>query len=67
MQLLIDEQRGRNIAVARGVEVVGNLRILAEAKRLGLTDRVEPLIEAMRATGYWIDEELLPSFFHEVN
>jgi hypothetical protein len=64
--LLIDEQRGRQSAIARGLAVVGSLRILAEAKRLGFIDRVRPLVDAMFSVGYWIDEELLPPFFREV-
>jgi predicted nucleic acid-binding protein len=66
-QLLIDEQRGRNIATARGVTVMGSLRILIEAKRRGLVDRAQPLLEAMLSVGYWIDEELLPPFFQEID
>ena len=65
-QLLIDEQRGRNMATARGVTVLGSLRILIEAKRCGLIDRAQPLLDAMLAAGYWIDEELLPPFFQEI-
>jgi predicted nucleic acid-binding protein len=65
-QLLIDEQRGRNMATARGVTVLGSLRILIEAKRRGLIDRAQPLFDAMLAAGYWIDEELLPPFFQEI-
>ena len=64
--LLIDEQRGRNMATARGVTVLGSLRILIEAKRRGLIDRAQPLLDAMLAAGYWIDEELLPPFFQEI-
>ena len=65
-QLLIDEQRGRNMAIARGVTVIGSLRILIEAKRRGLIDRAQPVLDAMLAAGYWIDEELLPPFFQEI-
>jgi predicted nucleic acid-binding protein len=65
-QLLIDEQRGRNMATARGVTGRGSLRILIEAKQRGLIDRAQPLLEAMLAAGYWIDEELLPPFFQEI-
>jgi uncharacterized protein len=65
-QLLIDEHRGRTIAITRGVEVFGNLRVLAEAKRLGLIERAKPVVDDMRAAGYWVDEDLLPQFFREV-
>ncbi len=56
-QLLIDEQRGRDIAIGRGLEVVGILRIFADAKQRGLIPAVRPLVEALRAIGYWMDEE----------
>ena len=56
-QLLIDEQRGRDIALARGCAVIGILRIFAEAKYRGLIPAVRPLVEALLAIGYWIDEE----------
>jgi predicted nucleic acid-binding protein len=65
-QLLIDERRGRKNAAEQGLEVFGSLRILAEAKRLGLTDRVKPIIEAMLGGGYWIDEELILPFLQEI-
>ena len=64
--LLIDEQRGRNMATARGVTVLGSLRILIEAKQRGLIDRAQPLLETMLAAGYWIDAELFPPFFQEI-
>lgn len=65
--LLIDEQRGRNMAIARGVTVLGSLRILIEAKRRGLIDRAQPVLDAMLAAGYWIDEELLLPFSQEID
>jgi predicted nucleic acid-binding protein len=65
-QLLIDERRGRKSAKERGLEILGSLRILAEAKRVGLVDPVKPLLDALLATGYWIDEELIPPFLQEI-
>jgi len=56
-QLLIDEQRGRDTATAQGVEVVGILRIFADAKQRDLIPAVRPLVEALLAIGYWLDEE----------
>lgn len=60
--LLIDERRGRAIARARGVRVVGSLWVLAEAKQHGIIDRVKPLVDAVLAEGYWIDADLLVPF-----
>ncbi len=65
-QLLIDERRGRRHARERGIEVIGSLRILAEAKRLGFITAVKPLLESMRATGYWIEQRLIAFFLQEV-
>lgn len=65
-QLLIDEKRGRKIAAERGLEVFGSLRVLAEAKRMGLIELAKPLVEAMLAAEYWIDEELISPFLQEV-
>jgi predicted nucleic acid-binding protein len=62
-QLCIDEQRGRNVAAARGIPLAGSLHILAEAKRSGLIDRARPMVAALLDAGYWFDEELLRSFF----
>jgi hypothetical protein len=65
-QLLIDERRGRKSAQERGVKVFGTLRVLAEAKRLGLIPAAKPLVDSLRATGYWIDEKLVSLFLREV-
>jgi uncharacterized protein len=64
--LLIDERRGRTVAVERGVEVFGSLWILAEAKRRGFIAQAQPLVAGMLAAEYWIDEELLLPFFQEL-
>jgi predicted nucleic acid-binding protein len=60
--LLIDEQRGRTMAQEKGLTVIGSLWVLAEAKRRGYIKYVKPLITAMLAAGYWLDEPLLVPF-----
>lgn len=65
-QLLIDERRGRKIAREQGVAVFGSLRVLAQAKRLGLILAAKPLVDSLRAAGYWIDEKLVSLFLLEV-
>lgn len=65
-QLLIDERRGRRSARERGITVFGSLRILAEAKRLGVIPTVKPLVESLRTAGYWIDDKLVSLFLQEV-
>jgi predicted nucleic acid-binding protein len=66
-QLLIDEQRGREVATARGLAVLGSLRILGEAKRRGLIATVRPFIEDLLARGYWIHEaRVVQAFLQEM-
>ena len=65
-QLLIDERRGRKSATERGLEVLGLLRILAEAKRRGIVDQVKLVLEAVLTSGYWIDEDLIAPFLKEM-
>lgn len=66
-QLCIDEQRGRAIAIAQGLEVVGILRILAEAKQRGLITNVRPIVDELLASGYWIHEEdVIQPFLREM-
>lgn len=66
LPLLIDERRGRKAALDRGIEMFGSVSILAQAKRRGLIDQARPLLGAMLASGYWIDEELVPAFLKEL-
>ena len=47
--------------------MVGILRMLAEAKQCGLIPAVPPLVEALLAIGYWIDEErVIQPFMQEM-
>lgn len=57
--LLVDEKRGRHIAIDRGLEVIGLLGVLAEAKARGLILRCRPTLEEMiRVAGFWIGDDL---------
>lgn len=64
--LLIDEHRGRKVALDRGIDVLGSLAILVQAKRRGFIDRAKPLLDALLSAAYWIDDELVPGFLSEV-
>lgn len=50
--LLIDEKRGRKVALRRNLAVVGSGGLLLAAKRKGLVPRIEPILEAMKRNGY---------------
>jgi uncharacterized protein len=51
--LLVDERKAREAAAERGIEVVGSLWVLKEAKQRGMILAVRPIIEELLAIGYW--------------
>jgi uncharacterized protein len=55
----IDERRGRQMALAVGLKVVGSLGLLLRAKREGLVEAVRPYVERLQSYGVWYRPELL--------
>ena len=46
--------------------MIGTLRILAEAKRLGQISVVRPIIAQMQSSGYRFDRVLVRRFFERI-
>jgi predicted nucleic acid-binding protein len=66
--LLVDEKRGRRIAIDRGLEVTGLLGVLAEAKARGLISQCQPILDDMiRFAGFWIGDDLRARYLRELN
>ena len=57
-RLIIDERRGRNEAIQLGLQVTGLLGILIAAKQQGFISLVQPLLDDLRANGFWIHDRL---------
>jgi predicted nucleic acid-binding protein len=55
--LLVDERKTRDAAAQRGIEVIGSLWVLKEAKQHGMILAVRPIIEELLAIGYWLHPE----------
>jgi predicted nucleic acid-binding protein len=58
--VLIDERKARKIArTIYGLDVVGSVRLLIEAKKNGLLDRVGNALKMLREGGYWIADDIV--------
>jgi uncharacterized protein len=57
--LLMDEHLGRETALHMGVQCVGLVGVLVEAKHRGLIERVRSPLDALRdVAGFWVSERL---------
>ena len=66
--LLVDEKRGRRIAIDRGLEVTGLLGVLAEAKARSLIPRCQPVLDDMiRIADFWIGDDLRSRYLRGLN
>lgn len=57
--LLIDDRRARRIAEANGIECIGSLWVLLEAKRDGKLRELKPLIDKLRVSSLRFSEAVL--------
>ena len=60
--LLIDEKRGRIIALRNGIKTVGTIGILLSAKQKGLITSVKPFLELLMNNGFRISDTL----YHQI-
>ena len=64
--VLMDEVKGRRVARdVYGLAVIGTGRVLVEARRASLISEVRPLIEQMRAGGYWLADTIMAEILRQ--
>ena len=66
LPLLVDEREARKVAGLLGIPFLGSLRILHEAKHIGVITEIKPLVRELTSAGMYISDAVLPNFFHEV-
>jgi hypothetical protein len=65
--VLMDDRDARRVAQEQGIESIGNLRVLDEAKRRGIIAAVKPVLDALIATGTYISDALYRSFLEAMD
>jgi predicted nucleic acid-binding protein len=56
--LLIDEQKGRHIALTNGIKIIGSLGILLLAKKNGLIPALKPLLNTLSSSTIHVSDTL---------
>lgn len=57
--LIIDDRAGRLEAAARGLNFIGLVGVLREARQLGLAPALAPLIGELQASGYYLSDAVV--------
>ena len=65
--LIIDERKGRNIALGLGLEVIGTLRILLFAKQQKLVSELRPIIDDLQKHGFRFSKTIIDTLLAEAN
>jgi predicted nucleic acid-binding protein len=64
--VLLDERKARKVARdIHGLQVIGTVRVLVEAKRRGLVPEIASLFKKLRQEGYWIHDTIVQAALQE--
>jgi predicted nucleic acid-binding protein len=66
-KLIIDEVNGRVVAKNLGLEIIGTLGILTEAKKKNLISNIKIEIEKLKEIDFWMSETLINSILKQAN
>ena len=56
--LILDEEKGRELAEGEGLRVAGILALIMRAKEKGWIAAIKPLLDALRSHGFFISQVL---------
>lgn len=66
-KLLIDDQRGRNVAKINHIETIGSLGVLLVAKQRGLIDQIAPFLHRLTLSDIFLSEQLIATVLELAN
>ena len=66
-KLLIDDQRGRNVAKINHIETIGSLGVLLVGKQRGLIDEVTPLLSQLNDSDIYLSKQLIATVLELAN
>jgi predicted nucleic acid-binding protein len=64
-KLIMDDLKGRRLAIELGVRITGSLGVLKSAKDKGLIPALAPVLEDLRKAGLWLSDELVRAVLSE--
>ena len=65
--ILMDEQKGRRLAVSNGLHPIGTIGVLIQAKNVNLIEKVKPLLDKLIKNNIYISKELYSHALKIVN
>jgi predicted nucleic acid-binding protein len=65
--LLMDERKGRQIALSMGIRITGTLGILLQAKKLGVVVQIRPLLDGLLSANIRMSESLYRSILEQAD
>ena len=54
----LNDALARRVAQEMGLEVWGTLRVMLEAKKVGRTNQIAPLVSQLVASGMWLSDDI---------
>lgn len=65
--LLLDDLAARKEAHKRGLIYFGSLRVLQDAKKQGIIERVKPILVSLVQSGMWLSDAVYESFLNAMD
>ena len=66
-KLLIDDQRGRNVAKINHIETIGSLGVLLVAKQRGLINEIAPLLSLLENSDIYLSKQIIVTVLELAN